>query len=189
MATLDLPLSLRLDGPGRVEEAARLGDREAWNTLVARHNHRLVVALVGQGVPAARAREVAQEAWLRLIRQAQAQRLDRLELPGLVIRQALFLARSEARRERALPADEPAPVESAEASYLSRERLAGAQAVLATCSRSAQKVFSLLYAEPHLTHAEVAAQVGLSTQRVRQILCEVRKKLRASLEGDDDVAG
>jgi RNA polymerase sigma-70 factor (ECF subfamily) len=35
-----------------------------------------------------------------------------------------------------------------------------------------------------LSHAEVAKKVGLSLQRVRQILCEVRKELREALEGE-----
>jgi RNA polymerase sigma-70 factor (ECF subfamily) len=39
----------------------------------------------------------------------------------------------------------------------------------------------LIYENPDLPHAEAAAQVGLSVQRVRQILCEVRKRLRAVL--------
>ncbi len=189
VAVLGLTLAAVDDAESATVTAARRGDRAAWNALVARHDHRVVVALVAHGVAPALAREVAQEAWLRLIRQADAQRLDRLEVPGLVIRQALFLARSGARREEppasgAAQAVEEAP--SAEERYLSAERLRRAQRLLALVSDSAQRVFRLVYTQPHLSHAEVAAQVGLSEQRVRQIVCEVRKKLRAALEGEND---
>ena len=36
--------------------------------------------------------------------------------------------------------------------------------------------------EPGLPHDEIAAIVGLSTQRVRQSLCELRGKLRTAIE-------
>jgi RNA polymerase sigma-70 factor (ECF subfamily) len=46
-------------------------------------------------------------------------------------------------------------------------------------------VFELVYDHPELGYAEVAAQVGLSVQRVKQIVFEVRKRLRGALaEGD-----
>ena len=75
-------------------------------------------------------------------------------------------------------------MESAEARYLAAERLTRAKARLAELSPSARKVFELLYGDPHLSHAEIAARIGLSVQRVRQIICEVRKELRADLEGE-----
>lgn len=172
---------------GPTEVAARAGDRAAWTELITRHNRRVVLALLAQGVLPAQARELAQEAWLRLITRADAKRLERLELPGLAIRQALFLARSEARRPGA--STEPlssAPeelVDSGEQAFFSRERLERARARVADLSPSSRAVFERLYADPHLSHAEVAARVGLSVQRVRQIICEVRKVLRAELEG------
>jgi DNA-directed RNA polymerase specialized sigma24 family protein len=43
-----------------------------------------------------------------------------------------------------------------------------------------------VYEDPGVPHAEVAVKVGLSVQRVRQILCEVRKTLREALEVRDD---
>lgn len=187
MATLELAWAALGSVEGETEQAARRGDRAAWSALVERHNHRVVLALIASGVLSAQARDLAQEAWLRLMSQAASQKLDRLLLPGLVIRQALFLARTQARREGPppeAPADEVEP--SAEQRFLSAERLRRATQVLATCSQSAQRVFRLIYTQPSLSHAEVAARVGLSVQRVRQIICEVRKKLRGSLEGEFD---
>lgn len=175
-----------LEGP--TELAARAGDRSAWNELINRHNRRVLLALIGSGVLPAQAREMAQEAWLRLITQADAKKLERLELPGLAIRQALFLAKSEQRKPSSSPTeplDEAAAQPSAddvEARYFSREQLRNAHARVQDLSPSARAVFERLYGEPHLSHAEIAARVGLSVQRVRQIICEVRKVLRAELE-------
>lgn len=186
MATLDITLAGSMT-EGATEAAARSGDRAAWTELINRHNRRVVLALLARGVLPAEARELAQEAWLRLITRADAKKLDRLELPGLAIRQALFLAQSEARRpgHQAEPLDAApeASVESVEEVYFSREKLERARARLRELSPSARAVFERLYGDPALSHAEVAARVGLSVQRVRQIICEVRKVLRAELEG------
>ncbi len=172
---------------GATEAAARTGDRSAWTELIARHNRRVLLSLLAHGVLPAQAKELAQEAWLRLITQADARKLPRLELPGLAIRQALFLARSEARKPgQSTEALEDVPestIDSAETQFFDRERLQKAHERLQDLSPSARAVFERLYGDPQLSHAEVAARVGLSVQRVRQIVCEVRKVLRAELEG------
>src|SRR4051812_35422239 len=85
----------------RLIELAEAGDRAAWNELIARHDHRVVVSLVARGLRLPEARELAQQTWARLIAQQCAGRLARLELPGLAIRQAAFLALDAARAERA----------------------------------------------------------------------------------------
>lgn len=186
---LDMPMVADDMAEGRTEALARGGDRSAWSELIARHNRRVVLALLGAGILPSQARDLAQEAWLRLIRQADARKIDVLTLPGLVIRQAFFIARSEQKRggagAAALVAALPAAVtvESVEGRYFALEQLKRAQVRLDELPKSARAVFGLLYADPHLSHAEIAARLGLSVQRVRQIICEVRKVLRADLEG------
>ena len=157
------------------------------------------------GVRIDRAKDLAQEAWIRLVEQQRAGRLVELKLPGLAIAQAAFLSLEAARRdgvrggepmsihghgderdERGCPAIDIAdPAADAEARLLTSERVACADKVLAGCSPSARAVFRLAYGGDGLSHADVAAQVGLSLQRVRQILCEVRAKLRDALEGEE----
>ena len=166
------------------------GDVAAWNALISRHNHRVVVALLARGVPVSRARDVAQDAWLKLIEQQRAGKLAELRLPSLAITQAIFLSIDAARRdlrERAVmsssPADAADPRDLADERMLSDERLRVAERVLSRCTPNARRVFELAYAGDGLSHAEIAAQVGLSTQRVRQIVCEVRKLLRDALAG------
>jgi DNA-directed RNA polymerase specialized sigma24 family protein len=76
------------------------------------------------------------------------------------------------------------PSADAETRLLGSERLACAEKVLARCSTSARTVFRLAYGNPPLAHVDIAREAGLSLQRVRQILCEVRKELRVALEMD-----
>jgi RNA polymerase sigma factor (sigma-70 family) len=175
--------------------AALRGDPAAWNVLIHRHNRRVVVTLLARGVPVDRAKDIAQEAWMRLVEQQRLGRLDRLQLPGLAIAQAAFLSleatRREAAQRRHQPLDEPAladaladPRDDAESRLLTEERVEQALDVLSHCSPSARKVFRLAYGGDGLSHADVAVRVGLSLQRVRQILCEVRARLRTALEGE-----
>src|SRR5688500_4859484 len=71
--------------------AALAGDPRGWARLIERHDHRVVVSLLARGVPLDRAKELAQETWLRLIENQRAGRLPALSLPGLAIVQAGFL--------------------------------------------------------------------------------------------------
>jgi RNA polymerase sigma-70 factor (ECF subfamily) len=181
---------------GALCNAALTGDALAWRALVDRYNHRVVVALLARGIRIDRAKDIAQEAWIRLVEQQRLGKLDRLQLPGLAITQATFLALEAQRRDASArrhdPIDEPKiacaladPRCDAESRMMTEERVARAVEVLSRCSPSARKVFRLAYGGEGLSHAEVARRVGLSLQRVRQILCEVRAKLRAELEGED----
>jgi RNA polymerase sigma factor (sigma-70 family) len=170
---------------------ALAGDMAAWNALVLRHNHRVVVSLLARGVRLDRAKDIAQDAWLRLIEQQREGKLPRIVLPGLAVAQAGFLALEAARRARRTEPDGDGdvaarmadPSASAETKLLAEEQIARAEAVLSGCSPSARKVFHLVYGGEGRSHAEVAEEVGLSLQRVRQIVCEVRKLLRAEIEG------
>jgi RNA polymerase sigma factor (sigma-70 family) len=169
------------------------GDIVAWNALIGRHNHRVVVTLLGRGVAIERAKDIAQDAWLRLIEQQRAGNLRELKLPALAVTQAIFLSIDAARRdgrERATLDEEAAdvvdPGPSADLRLMSEERLAIAEKVLRKCAPSARKVFELAYGGEGLSHGDIAGRVGLSTQRVRQIVCEVRKLLRAAMEGGRD---
>ena len=178
---------------GTLERRALEGDTAAWNALIARHQHRVLVSLLARGVRVDRARELVQETWARLVQQQRKGALTALRLPHLALTQAAFLAADEARRDRReglvapledVPeAHQPVdPAASAERRLLSEEQLTRAQRALGECSPSAQRVFHLACDGQELPHAEVAARAGLSVQRVRQILCEVRKKLRGALE-------
>ena len=177
-------------GPGHedaaaLEAAALAGDPAAWTALIERHDHRIVVALLGRGVRLERARELAQETWLRLMERQRAGRLLALTLPGLAIVQAGFLAANDRRRPEHQPWSsevEPASRATAEDAVISRQRLELLGRALGACPPGARRVFELVYDHPELGYAEVAGRVGLSVQRVKQIVFEVRKRLGAALE-------
>jgi RNA polymerase sigma-70 factor (ECF subfamily) len=183
---------LHLSPEPDLSAAALAGDREAWQALVTRHGHRVVVALVARGVPVDRARDLAQDAWLRLMQQQRAGKLDHLTLPGLAIVQANFLARTQARRDATLraalsalgPDGGGAGPPAADACLVDRERLGRVEAAFAACPANARRVFALVYDHPDWSYAEVAGRAGLSVQRVKQIVCEVRARLRAALDRD-----
>jgi RNA polymerase sigma factor (sigma-70 family) len=165
--------------------AALAGDPGAWSALIARHSHKVMVALLARGVPIERARELTQDTWLRLMERQRSGRLTELSLPGLAIVQAGFLAANERRRDRHLPATaapEPVTGRTGEDEVLGKERLGRMARALDACPAGARRVFELVYDHPDLGYAEVAARVGLSVQRVKQIVFEVRKRLRAALE-------
>jgi RNA polymerase sigma-70 factor (ECF subfamily) len=181
-----------------VSQAAltRTRSPEDWRRLIERHHHRVVLGLVASGFEFDRARDLANEAWARLMEKDRASGLAEMRLPGLAIVQARFLAWDERRREamraRHQPGDagpggeelvvdrQPTP----EQRLLSRQQVQQALEVVAASGASAQRLFRLLYAEPSLSHARAAEQLGLSVQRVRQILCELRKRVRAVMEGE-----
>lgn len=185
------PASLEAD---LLAAAARVGDRAAWQRLIEQHDRSVRLFLLSRGIPADRARELAQQTWLRLLEQSERGRLAELKLPGLAFRQAAFLASDERRRAQAgssLPSssvEQPADPDGGalEERLISREQLARAGRALAACSPSAQRVFRAVYESPERPHAEIAGELRLSVQRLRQVLCEVRRTLRDAMERDDD---
>ncbi|MCW5801974.1 MAG: sigma-70 family RNA polymerase sigma factor [Deltaproteobacteria bacterium] len=164
--------------------------RAVWDDAIRQHDRRVFLSILALGVSPDRAREIAQATWARLYEQHVKGALDHVELPGLAIRQARFLALNDRARTAvegrvlaAVPDAPPAP--DAERIASGRQQVARVLAALATCPPTARKVFQLVYATPGGSAAKAAAEVGLSLQRVRQILCETRKKIRESLDGKD----
>ena len=163
-------------GPGPISDEA-----------IRRHDHRVYLSVLALGLAPDRAREIAQAAWTRLMEQQARGALGEVELPGLAIRQARFLAFNELRRTRveartlaAVP-DQPPPPD-VERIAASREEIDRLLAALATCSPTARRIFRIVYATPGGTAAAAAREAGLSLQRVRQILCETRAHLRRAME-------
>lgn len=159
---------------------------DLWDDAVRRHDRRVYLSVLALGLTPERAREITQAAWTRLIEQHQRGALDEIELPGLAIRQARFLAFNELSRTRvenrvlaAVP-DPPAAPDT-ERVVGSRQEIERVLTALATCSPTARKVFRLVYATPGGTASQAAKEVGLSLQRVRQILCETRRHIRRAL--------
>ncbi len=163
---------------------------DTWTHRIAEHDHVIVLALLSKGVRLHDARDLAQDAWTRLIEADRAGRLERIELPGLVIRQAMFLLAERRRigaRRLEVDVDEAAALPTREGvpdSVLdAKQRLALVSATLAQVSPRGREVLESQLSSD-AGHAEQAARIGLSVQRFRQVLCEVRARLRAAL-GED----
>jgi RNA polymerase sigma-70 factor (ECF subfamily) len=160
-----------------------------WGDLVRRHDRAVWLSIVALGIAPERARDLAQAAWTRLIEQVASGVVRELRMPGLVLAQARFLALDELRasrveRQRRAPDDALGQLAGAspEQLMIARERLSRAGEALARCAPREQHVFRLAYDDRGIAHATIAAELGLSLQRVRQILCEVRAKLRAAMD-------
>jgi len=180
----------------RLAALALEGCSPAWDELVRRHSHRVRLALLARGLGWDQAHDLMQEAWLRLVRQQRAGRLRSLVLPGLAIAQADWLAREEGRTRRRresilsrpaakaalTPGDvDHAAAEDPEQGAIRSERLELIRRELASCPPRAQQVFRAVYGPGGRSHAEVARDLGISVQRVRQTVCEVRARVRAAL--------
>jgi RNA polymerase sigma factor (sigma-70 family) len=179
---------------GTLEERALAGDRQAWNDLAVRHDRSVRLVLLARGVLPEEARDLVQETWVRLIERQARGELAELRLPGLAIAQALFLARDARRRAgRDASALDGAqaealidPAASAEETLLGRRRLERVRRAIAGLSPSTQAVFQAVFAGEPTRYREVARRLGLSEQRVKQIVCEIRRAVRAELEKRDD---
>ncbi|MBI1947171.1 MAG: sigma-70 family RNA polymerase sigma factor [Deltaproteobacteria bacterium] len=179
VAPADLPPADVAPGPTTVD----------WDGAALAHNRRVVVHLLARGLSLDDAEDVAQRTWTRLIALDRAGRLARVELPGLAFAQARFLAatlRREQHGQREVGGDALELVvddrADAERTVLAKDRVARALAELERVPSSALHVFRRLLDDPPPTHAAIAKQVGLSEQRVRQIVCETRARLRRALE-------
>jgi RNA polymerase sigma factor (sigma-70 family) len=177
---------------GREEQVAlKRGDALDWDAVVRKHNHRVVISLVALGLSIDRAEETAQNAWTRLIAETRQGKISHCAFPGLAIRQARFLALDLLRRQkiesRALTLLRATDVASTDRSspedrVLDREKLTRAIAAIELLPDRDRALFRAVYNDPSVPHAETARRFGLSVQRVRQILCEIRSHLRDVLE-------
>ena len=159
-----------------------------WKQAAVEHDHRLIICLLAAGLRLDEARDVAQEAWLKVMESASAGRLERVELPGLVIRQASFIVADRERARRLRPPGAEHEVEALTASETAeghthaRELLEVVSAELATATPRARGVFLAVLNAPDVAHRTLAEKEGLSLQRFRQVLCEVRARLRRGVE-------
>jgi len=176
---------------------ALAGNGEAWSEIARRHTHRVIVTLLARGIALDAAEDLTQDVWLRLMEQQRSGRLTAMRLPGLAIAQAVWLAReagrTQQRREGIMGQPVPMEVGMADVALVDpapdpehraahRERLDAIQEELMRCSPRARQVFNAVYGPEARSHADVAKSLGLSVQRVRQILCEVRARMRRVLE-------
>jgi RNA polymerase sigma-70 factor (ECF subfamily) len=164
-----------------------------WTDVVREHSPRVVAAVMALGLDRDRAGDIVQQTWTELFAKIRRGELGDASFPGLAIRHARYrtfdLMRADERERRRRAGfeavdDVPAPLPTAVAA-LTEAQVKAVKRALAACSPTHQQVFRLVYARPGLPHGEVAAKLGLSVQRVRQSMCELRRKLRAVIAEED----
>jgi RNA polymerase sigma-70 factor (ECF subfamily) len=149
----------------------------------------VLVSVLALGLRPARAREIVQETWLTLVQRQRAGKLERLDLPGLAIVQARFLALDDQRAAARGPAREvpetesPCPGPSPECQLLQRSKIARMLRLLEGCPRHKRQVFLMYYGQQR-TAPSIAEELGVTIQHVRQCLYETRKALRAAMEDE-----
>jgi DNA-directed RNA polymerase specialized sigma24 family protein len=163
-----------------------------WDDAIRRFDRQVYLSVLALGLTPDRAREISQTTWTKLIERHASGGLPELELPGLAIRQARFLGLNELQRSKvekrvlsAVP-DENGSID-VERQVESRVQVEKVLAALATCSATARRVFRLVYATPGGSPAHAAQEIGLSLQRVRQILCETRAHIRKTVSTEEVV--
>ncbi len=164
---------------------ARTGDRSAWGDLAGHFSHRVKVALLADGLRLDEAQDLAQEAWASIWNKHQRGEIVDLQIPGLIIAQARFLAKDLRRRAQRAANLDPAPAgddaPAADRQLVAAQQLQRVHLALADRSAQHQRIFRQAV-EDQRPHADIAQREGLSLQRVRQILWEVRRALRSALD-------
>ena len=166
-------------------------DRTEWNETIRAYGPRVIAHLAAQGVRIDRAKEIANDAWTRLLEGQRDGRLGEMKMPGLVLQQATYLARDAARRGRWEITGETLPdvvdrAPSMEDVLTSKETLARARQAFDGSPPAEQRIFLALYEEPQRSGRDIAVAFGVSEQRVKQVAYEVRKRIRAALKKHDE---
>lgn len=174
----------------RIITKAEAMSSSKWEELIRQFDQVVFLSLLGAGLRPRMARELCQDTWARLYEQWAMGKLDVLKLPGLAIVQARLLALEEHRhnaRNASLDAEalaQPDPNPSLEERVHARQAADSISDALAECSPRAQALFELVMMHPEVPHRALAEQSGISVQRLRQTLCEVRARLRAALNDE-----
>lgn len=130
------------------------------------------------------AKDLAQEAWASIWSRHARGELPDLQLPGLIVTHARFLAKNLRRHQRLVAALTPEPDDvapAADEAFVARETVENARRALNVHNPQHRRIFWAAI-EAQRAHADIAQDEGLSIQRVRQIIWEVRCTLRERLE-------
>lgn len=154
-----------------------------WSTWAKDFGHLVWLRLLSHRIAPDRARELSQEVWEQLYRRWINGTLVDVKMPGLALSHADFLALSERRRRTETPLGrdhewETVRPRDAEQHMLDRAHLARVVREVRSCSSTVQRIFELRYYPPGMSTVEISHELGLSHQRVRQILCELRQRIR-----------
>lgn len=167
------------------------GDRRCFHVLVDRHSEALFATLRLALANAEDAREVFQETWLRAFENlATLRETDRVQ--SWLVSIALNLARARLRRTGAAPraagADDPEPVDEADVGerLAEREELELLRARILELPPRQREVMDLRLSH-ELSHAEIAALLGISAESSRANFYQALRRLRAAFRVEDEL--
>jgi RNA polymerase sigma-70 factor (ECF subfamily) len=172
------------------ELVAGVGRQEpsAIRTLVARKLPRLLALATRMLGDRMEAEDVAQEAFMRIWKQAPRWREGEARFDTWLHRVVLNLCYDRLRAHREQPADElpdhadPAATPDAQLEAQSRE--ARVRAALAALPARQREALVLNYYQD-LSNIEAAALMGITVDALESLLSRARRNLRAQLAGDD----
>ncbi len=165
-------------------DQARSGSREAYGLLVVRYS-RSVRALCHARIGSAEADDVVQETFLRAF-----QGLGRIEDPNRFgayvhrIAQNICIDRLRRSRKAARSLDEvdlQPPAEPGQATDLREERLTQLRRLIGRLPEALREAVLLFYFET-LSHAEIAARLGVTEAAINQRLHRARQNLKQAFE-------
>jgi RNA polymerase sigma-70 factor (ECF subfamily) len=160
-----------------------VGEREAFHVLFQRHSAPLLATLSSALSNREDAREVLQETWLRAFQNLASLR-DRSRLRPWLVSIALNLARSRLRRtgERTFSPDEEWPAsEGARADSFGEEGdFAALRHHMGSLPARQREVLDMRM-NHELSHAEIAATLGISEEASRANFYQALKRLKEAL--------
>ncbi|WP_082625049.1 RNA polymerase sigma factor [Paraburkholderia caribensis] len=172
------------------ELVAGVGRQEpsAVRTLVARKLPRLLALATRMLGDRMEAEDVAQEAFMRIWKQAPRWREGEARFDTWLHRVVLNLCYDRLRAHREQPADElPDPADPAatpDAQLEAQSREARVRAALAALPARQREALVLNYYQ-ELSNIEAAALMGITVDALESLLARARRNLRAQLAGDD----
>lgn len=170
------------------ELVARVGERDpaAVRTLVARKLPRLLALATRLLGDRMEAEDVAQEAFVRVWKQAPGWRTGEAKFDTWLHRVALNLCYDRLRGHREEPVEvmpeTPDPGPTPDARLESRARDARVRAALAALPARQREALVLNYYQ-ELSNLEAAALMGISVDALESLLARARRGLRAQLAG------
>lgn len=174
-----------MHGKQRQVEPAHTTTSLPWADWAQQYDRIVWLRIVAHGIDPERASEIKQEVWELLFRRYQRGALGEVTMPGLALAQADFLAGSERRLKRTQdiglqPNEQTVDAKQFEPEHVAiqRARLRRVASVVGASSKTTQRVFELHYSPPCLSTFEIAVRLNITEQRVRQVICELRERLR-----------
>ncbi len=182
----------RMDDDDALMARAAAGEQAASRALIARHGPRALGLAISMLSDRAEAEDVAQEAMLRLWKQAPKWRPGEAQVGTWLHRVVQNLAIDRLRRRRRWsqedPPERPDGAPSVEARLAEADRAAALRAAVAALPDRQRAALTLRhFAE--LSNPEIAERLDLSVEAVESLLSRARRGLAAALKHRRDSLG